>query len=338
MADESLIRIAPRLCVTWRGAAGSCAPDGGIDKYQKLVLARPDVVVKLIKGKWSKINWHDEVLRAMELERCKSAAPAAIANPDHQWFCRRADQVVTYADRALSILGFNRNGEFHSTVHATLHIANTTPASSTAKAECKAHAVRQIFEVMNAASTRYRLFLGASSCVPFPAFTGESDKAAAMQVQAKAARHLVTSIGVVMPSLLHGAAADNGDDDDDGGGDGGGSSQLNKKKGKKKKAVQELRDAQAASRSAKKPNAQGGGDSSGGGGGGGGIGGGGGGGGGANAPDDLAGRGKMTGGSLCSRGPRAQAAGPRAPKRSTSGVSRKSSRNATKLCVPFQFM
>jgi hypothetical protein len=44
MADEQsvlhparIIRIAPRSCVTWRGAAGSCAPDGGIDKYQKLV-------------------------------------------------------------------------------------------------------------------------------------------------------------------------------------------------------------------------------------------------------------------------------------------------------------
>ena len=32
-----MIRIAPRSCATWRGAAGSCAPDGGIDKYQKSV-------------------------------------------------------------------------------------------------------------------------------------------------------------------------------------------------------------------------------------------------------------------------------------------------------------
>ena len=92
---------------------------------------------------------------------------------------------------------------------------NTTPASSAAKAQLKEHAVRQVAELMNAASTRYRAFIGASSCVPFPAFTNAADKATAMQTQAKATRHLVSSIGACMPSMLHGAAAADDDDDDD---------------------------------------------------------------------------------------------------------------------------
>jgi len=63
-------------------------------------------------------------------------------------------------------MGFNRNcGEFGSAAQATLRIAKTTPGSLAAKAECRAHAVRQIIELMNASSTRYRLFLGASSLV-----------------------------------------------------------------------------------------------------------------------------------------------------------------------------
>ena len=66
--------------------------------------ASSDFVVKLVEGKWSKINWHDDVLRAIELERCKSAASASVANPDHQWFCSKAERMVTYADRALAIL------------------------------------------------------------------------------------------------------------------------------------------------------------------------------------------------------------------------------------------
>ena len=181
--------------------------------------ASGDFVVKLIEGKWSKINWHDDVLRAVELERCKSAAPASIPEPDRQWFCSEAVRVVTFADRALSIMGYNRNAEFHSTVSSVLRVANTTPASSKAKVELKAHAVRQVAEVMSAAAFRYRAFIGASSCVPFPDFTNSADKATAMQTQAKAARHLVTSIGMVMPSMLHSAAtADDDDDDDDGSG------------------------------------------------------------------------------------------------------------------------
>ena len=164
--------------------------------------------------------------------------------------------MVTYADRALSVLGYHRNGEFHSAVHDILRVANTTPASSTAEAECNAHAVRQIIEVLSAASARYRRFIGASSSLPLPAFTDESDKAAAMQTHAKAARHLVTSIGIVMPSLLHsgpgaragdGAAAvddDDDDDDDDGDGDdddvggGGGDSKAAKRKRRRLAAAQ----------------------------------------------------------------------------------------------------
>ena len=64
-------------------------------------------------GKWSKINWHDDVLRAIEVERLKSAAPAAIEDPARQLLCRDADDVATYADRALAIIGYNRNNEFH---------------------------------------------------------------------------------------------------------------------------------------------------------------------------------------------------------------------------------
>ena len=259
------------------------------------------------------------MLRAIELERCKSAAPASVPEPDRQWFCSKAERVVTYADRALSILGYNRNDEFHSTVSGVLRVANTTPASSTAKVELKAHAVRQVAEVMSAASMRYRAFIGAPSCVPFPAFTNAADKATAMQTQAKAARHLVTSIGVVMPSMLHSAAAATGDDDDD---DGSGGGKLSKSA--KKKAARALSDAQQANRDAKQAQsarrrrrrrrrqrqARGGG-----------------GGGGSGAPGDLAGRVNINGDSVTFHWPKG--AGPngkrQATKRSPSMASRKSS-------------
>ena len=197
--------------------------DGNLEmESDELWRAKPDFVVKLIEGKWSKINWYDDVLRAIEIERCKSAAPASAKSVDQQWFCSEAALVVTYADRALSILGFNRNDEFHTTVTNVLRMTKTTPASSANKAQLKEHAVRQVVELLNAAATRYRAFIGASSCLPFPAFTNVADKATAMQEQAKATRHLVSSIGACMPGMLHGAAAvhdDDDDDDDDGNGD-----------------------------------------------------------------------------------------------------------------------
>ena len=313
--------------------------DGTLEmERDELWRASADFVVKLTEGKSSEINWHDDVLRAIELERCKSAAPASIANPDHQWFCSKADRMVTYADRALAIQGYNHNGEFHSAVNAVLRVANTTPASSTAKAKCKAHAVRQITEVMSAASTRYRAFIGASSCLPFPAFTDVADKTTAIQTQAKAARHLVTSIGVVMPSMLHDAAAVDDDDDDDD--DGGGGGKVNSKKDKKKKAAQALKDAQAANRDAKRPRSGGGrgGSSSSGGGGGGG------GGGGSHTPGDLAGRVKFNGGSFVFSWPKQPGPNgrPASTKTFDAGAVKKElaadSVNVTKICVPFQFM
>ena len=56
------------------------------------------------------------------------------------------------------------------------------PSSSlaAAKAECEAHAVRQIDEQLGAASTWFHLFLGARSLVPLPPFVGGSDKASSM--------------------------------------------------------------------------------------------------------------------------------------------------------------
>ena len=243
-----------------------------------------------------------------------------MGDPDRQWFCSQTALAVTNADRALAILGYNRNGEFHSTVSGVPRVTNTTPASPTAKVELKAHAVRQIDELMNAASTRYRAFVGASSCLPFPAFTNATDKATAMQTQAKAARHFVSSIGACMPSMLHGAAAAADDDDNDDGGSGGG--KLSKTA--KKKAAQALTDAQQANRDAKRSKAQGGG----GGGGGGSAGGGGrGGGGGVGTPGDFAGRVKIAVTSLRSIGRRspARTAGTRPTGSSTSAASRKSS-------------
>ena len=314
--------------------------DGTLEmECDELWRASADFVVKLIEGKWSKINWHDDVLRAIELERCKSAAPALITEPDRQWFCSKSERVVTYADRALSILGYNRNDEFHSTVSGVLRVANTTPASSTAKAELKAHAVRQVAEVMSAASVRYRAFIGAPSCVPFPNFTDSADKANAMQTQAKAARHLVTSIGVVMPSLLHGAAAAADDDDDDDDGSGGG--KLSKSA--KKKAARALSDAQQANRDAKKLK-----NSGGGGGGGSGVGGSKvSGGGGIGSPGDLSARVEVSGDTALFhwpeiRGQKGREATTR--KFDVGGLKKELSAagvkdvSASKLCVPFQFM
>ena len=69
--------------------------------------ASPDVIAKLIERKWKGINWHDDVLRPILTERCKSSAPAAVADTDRQWFCPRAVKVVTYADRGLAILVYS---------------------------------------------------------------------------------------------------------------------------------------------------------------------------------------------------------------------------------------
>ena len=203
--------------------------------------ASPGFVENLIIGKWGTINWFNDVLRGIELERCKCAAPAAITDPTHQWSGNRAGDVITLADRAIAIMGF-RNDEFRSAVQTALCTAMTTPGNSAAKAECEAHAVRQIDEQLGAASTRFRLFLGARSLVPFPPFVGGSDKTTPMQTQAKVVRQLVTSIGRVVPSTLQlgggaradGGAAAGGDDDDDDGDDddvgGGGSNSKAAKK------------------------------------------------------------------------------------------------------------
>ena len=111
------------------------------------------------------------------------------------------------------------------------------------------HAVRQITERFEAASALWRQFLGASSCVRFPSFTDETDKAASMQAKAVAARQLLTVIGRVAPGVLHsgsstragdGPAADDGGDDDD---DGGGSSKRAKEKKRKAKKLRKLQQA-----------------------------------------------------------------------------------------------
>jgi len=100
--------------------------------------------------------------------------------------------------------------------------------------------VRQFDELLDAASTRFRLFLGARSLVPFPSFVDASDRASLMQAEAKAARQLLSALSRVMPSMLGGgrradggaaAGDDNGDDDngDDDVGGGGGNSKLAKR-------------------------------------------------------------------------------------------------------------
>ena len=316
--------------------------DGNLEmESDELWRAKPDFVVKLIEGKWSKINWYDDVLRAIELERCKSAAPASAKSVDQQWFCCEAALVVTYADRALSILGFNRNGEFHTTVTNVLRMTKTTPASSANKAQLKEHAVRQIVELLNAAATRYRAFIGASSCVPFPAFTNVADKATAMQEQAKATRHLVSSIGACMPGMLHGHSAaavhDDDDDDDDDDSSGGGKSA---KKAAKRKAAKALTDTQQANRDAKKNKALGNG---------GGVGSGNknGGGGHVGVPGDLAHRVDDSTNLAAFTWPKI--VGPKGRDASTrkfdvGGVKKEllaagvKDVSAAKLCIPFQFM
>jgi len=181
--------------------------------------ASPSFVMKLIGGKWKGINWHDDVLRPILLERCASSAPAAVADTDRQWFCPRAAKVATYADRGLAVMGYDRNSAFLTAVSETLEVAETTPGSAATKSDCQSHAARQIAEQFDAASTRYRMFLGASSCVPFPSFVDETGKAASMQAAAVTAREILTVISRVMPSAALGggeaADDDDGDDDDD---------------------------------------------------------------------------------------------------------------------------
>ena len=308
--------------------------------------ASPDFITKLIEGKWKSINRHDDVVRAILIERCKSTAPAAIADTDRQWFCTRVVKVPTYTDRGLVIWGFDRNSSFLTAVSETLEIAETTPGSAATKSNCQLHAARQIAERFDAAATRYRMYLGASLCAPFPSFVDETDKAASIQVEAVAARQLLTVIGRVAPGALHsssgaraggGKAADDDDDDDD---DGGGGKHLSKSARKKK--AKELHDKQLANRDAKKVKLELGGSRGGGGGGGrrrGGRGNGG------NAPGDLAFRVKERGNSVEFTWP----AGRHGQKASTKtfdlAAVKKSLTaagnadvSATKLCVGFQFM
>ena len=125
-------------------------------------------------------------------------------------------------------------------------------SSAATRSDYQSHAARQIAErFVDAASMRYRMFLGASSCVPFPSFADETDKAASMQAEAVAARQLLTVIGRVAPGALHsgsgaraggGKVADDDDDDDDdgdgddvGGGGGGGGSTAAKNKRRREK-------------------------------------------------------------------------------------------------------
>ena len=286
------------------------------------------------------------MLRAILIERCKSTAPAAIADTDRQWFCTRAVKMLTYTDRGLAILEFDRNSSFLTAVSETLEIAETTPGSAATKSNCQLHAVRQIAERPDAAATRYRMYLGSSSCAPFPSFVDETDKAMSMQVEAVAAHQLLTVIGRVAPGALHsgsgaraggGKAADDDDDDDD---DGGGGKHLSKSARKKK--AKKPHDKQLANRDAKKVKLELGGSGGGDGGGGGGRGGRGNGG---NAPGDLAFRVKERGNSVeftWPAGCHGQKASTKtfdlaAVKKSLAAASN-ADVSATKLCVGFQFM
>ena len=149
--------------------------------------ASPDFVEILITGKWGSMNWFNDVLREIEIERCKSNAPAAITDPAHQWFgdvalADRAGDVAKLADRAFAIVGFDRNGKFRSAAQIAINTAETTPtATAEIKANVEAHVVRQIDELLGAASARFRLFIGARSLVPIPSFVDEPDKALSMQ-------------------------------------------------------------------------------------------------------------------------------------------------------------
>ena len=309
--------------------------------------ASPDFVTKLIEGKWKGLNWHDDVLRPILLARCKSSAPAAVGDTDRQWFCTRSHKVVTFADRGLAILGYDRNSLFLTTVTETLEIADTTPGSAATKSDCQSHAALQIAERLDAAAARYRTYLGASSCVTFPAFADETDKAASMQVEAVAARQLLTVISRVAPSAMHsvsgaragGGKAADGDDDDDNDDDGSLSKSAKKKKNK------ELHDAQQqANRDNKKVKLElrGNGGGRGGGKGGGGRGGGKAGGG-DGSPGDLAHRVVEKGGSAVFSWPGGRPGQQASTKTFDVAAIKKSllasgNAGASKLCVGFQFM
>ena len=219
-------------------------------EYGGLWRASPGLVENLVTGKWGNISWFNDVLRGIELERCKSNAPAVITDPAHQWFGDRASDVVTLVDRAFAILGFDRNDQFRSAAQTVINTAETTPtATAEAKASVKAHAVRQFDELLDAASTRFRLFLGARSLVPFPSFVDASDKASSMQAQAKAARQLLSALSATMPIMLHGfggaradggaAAGDDDGDDDNDDDDVGGSGENSKVAKKQRRRLQQ---------------------------------------------------------------------------------------------------
>ena len=105
-----------------------------------LARASPGFVENLITGKWGNINWINDVLRGIALERCKGNAPAAITDPTHQWFGDRAGDVVTLTDRAFATMGFDRNDKFRSAAQFAINTAETTPtATAETKADVEVH-------------------------------------------------------------------------------------------------------------------------------------------------------------------------------------------------------
>ena len=93
---------------------------------------------------------------------------------DEQWFGPRGNGTIDAADRALAVLGWDRNDAFYTRAHAAVRFAKTTPGM---EAERKAHAVAQIKEMLCNAAKRYRAFLASTSpTASFPPFQIDSDR------------------------------------------------------------------------------------------------------------------------------------------------------------------
>ena len=180
--------------------------DGSLEVDEDNTYRAPAAFVEnLLCGKdWDSLEFHNACVRELDVTRCATTACASCSS-DEQWFGPRSSDTIDAADRALAVLGWDRNDTFYTRAHAAVRFAKTTPGT---EAELKAHAVSQIKEMLRNAAKRYRAFLAsASPTASFPPFQLDTDRSVTMQAQARTARSFALSVGSVMPSLLVASAA-----------------------------------------------------------------------------------------------------------------------------------
>ena len=113
--------------------------DGSLEVDEDNNYRAPTTFVEnLLCGKdLDSLEFHNACVRELDVTRCASTACASCST-DEQWFGPPGNDTIDAADRALAVLGWDRNDAFYTRAHAAVRFAKTTPGT---EAELKAHAV-----------------------------------------------------------------------------------------------------------------------------------------------------------------------------------------------------